>query len=77
MGLGLYVDGSLPFRLRSAPKLFMALADGLLWCMGKQGITEALHYLDDFLVMGERHSDQCDGALHTSLALCEKLGFRS
>jgi len=26
----LYVDGALPFGLRSAPKLFTALADGLL-----------------------------------------------
>ena len=30
----LLVDGALPFGLRSAPKLFTALADALLWIMG-------------------------------------------
>ena len=29
-----YVDGALPFGLRSAPKLFNAVADALLWIMG-------------------------------------------
>ena len=48
----LYVDGALPFGLRSAPKLFTALADGLLWIMGRHGVAESLHYLDDFLVLG-------------------------
>ena len=28
------VDGALPFGLLSAPKLFMAVADDLLWAMG-------------------------------------------
>lgn len=71
----LYVDGALPLGLRSAPKLFMALADGLLWCMGRHGVKESLHYLDDFLVMGEGHSDCCSRALRISLDLCRKLGF--
>ena len=71
----LYIDGALPFGLRSAPKIFTALADGLLWCMGKHGIAESLHYLDDFLVMGKGSSDQCSDALQISLALCSKLGF--
>ena len=71
----LYVDGALPFGLRSAPKLFTALADGLLWCMGRHGVMQGLHYLDDFLVMGERHSGCCSNALQKSLDLCRKLGF--
>ena len=71
----LYVDGALPFGLRSAPKLFTAVADGLLWVMGRHGVSNALHYLDDFLIMGPPHSKECEGALRTSLALCEFLGF--
>ena len=68
----LYVDGALPF---GAQKLFTTVADGLLWCMGRHGVTHAFHYLDDFLVMGEGDSDQCDRVRCTSLALCQMLGF--
>ena len=37
----LYVDGCLPFGLRSAPKLFNALADALEWCISRQGVTRS------------------------------------
>ena len=46
------VDGALPFGLRSAPKLFTAVADAFLWITGKEGIVHAMHYLDDFPVAG-------------------------
>ena len=42
------VDGVLPFSLCSAPKLFSAVADGLLWTFFKEGIRLAIHYLDVF-----------------------------
>ena len=70
----LYVDGSLPFGLWSAPKIFTSLADALLWIMGQHGGREAIHYLDDFLVFGPPHSEGCGGVLHSSLRLCEQLG---
>ena len=41
----LYVDKAL--RLRSAPKIFTAVADGLMWVMCEHGV----HYLDDYLVL--------------------------
>ena len=47
-----FVDGALPFGLRSAPKLFSALADGLLWIFLQGGVQQAIHYLDDFLFPG-------------------------
>ena len=31
-----YVDGMLPFGLRSAPKIFNAVADALEWCIAKE-----------------------------------------
>ena len=34
----LYIDTALPFGLRSAPKIFDALADALLWIMGHNGV---------------------------------------
>ena len=71
----LYVDRALPFGLRSAPKLFTAVADDLLWIMGQHGVTEALHYLDDFLLLEASDSQQCAVALQTSLELCETLGI--
>ena len=68
----LYVDGALPFKLRSAPKLFSAVADAFLWIMGRHGVTNAIHYLDDFLVVGAPQSTQCSQALAVSLQLCKK-----
>ena len=47
----IYIDTVLPFGLRSAPKVFNAVADALEWIMRKQGIAHSLHYLDDFLFL--------------------------
>ena len=35
----IYVDSMLPFGLRSAPKIFNAIADALEWCISKGGVT--------------------------------------
>ena len=34
----IYVDGMLPFGLRSAPKIFNAVADALEWCVAKKNV---------------------------------------
>ena len=70
----LFVDGALPFGLRSAPKLFNAVADALLWIMSRRGVQSAIHYLDDFLIVGPPRSESCSRALATSLRLSEELG---
>ena len=70
----IYLDAALPFGLRSAPKIFSALADGLLWILHAHGAVCSLHYLDDFLIMGPPDSQVCADALCTFLALCEELG---
>ena len=44
-----YVDNALPFWLRSAPKLFMAVADAVGWALTRTGTPYLIHYLDDFL----------------------------
>ena len=46
----LYVDTVLPFGLRSAPKIFSAVADTLEWILRSRGVTYLLHYLDDFFL---------------------------
>lgn len=67
-----YVDKVLPFGLRSAPKIFSAVADALQWLMVQQAL-DVLHYLDDFLVICPPGGTQRDD-LGTALKLCEELG---
>ena len=64
----IYLDTALPFGLRSAPKLFTAVADGLLFAMRVNGIQWVIHYLDDFLFARRANLDSC--ALNT----CQILG---
>ena len=40
-----FCDGMLPFGLRSAPKIFTAVADALEWCIRQQGVHQVYHYL--------------------------------
>ncbi len=47
-----YVDGKLPFGLRSAPKMFNAVADALEFCFRQEGVENIDHYLDDFITFG-------------------------
>ena len=71
----LYVDTCLPFGLRSAPKLFNALADGLSWIMSSNGTRDQLHYLDDFLFIGAPDTGECKQALERALTTCDTLGI--
>lgn len=65
----LFVDKALPLGLQSAPKLFNALADALLWIMGPHVVKYAPHYLGDYLIVGPPGSRSCSDALTTSLHL--------
>ena len=62
----LYIDTTLPFGLRSAPKIFTALADGVAFI---------IHYLDDFLVTGAPASSECAVALKRVMDVFQRLGF--
>ena len=55
----LYVDGTLPFGLRSAPRICMAVADALEWQERFEGTEHILHYLDDFLITAPAGNPQC------------------
>ena len=70
----LYVDPTLPFGLRSAPKIFNALADGLEWHLRDQGISNVFHYLDDFIVVVPPDSRECAEALAIIRQACTRLG---
>ena len=46
----IYLDTRLPFGLRSAPKLFTAIANTVLWIIWLNGVPWIINYLDDFLL---------------------------
>jgi hypothetical protein len=71
----LYIDTVLPFWLRSAPKIFSAVADTLEWIALHEGVSRLLHYLDDFLTMGAEHTCECQLNLEKLVDLCRRLGM--
>ena len=70
----IYVDAALPFGLRSAPKLFTALADTLEWMVRQHGAQHIWHYLDDFLTCGAAGSQECRLNLQLLVDICNYLG---
>ena len=69
-----FVDTTLPFGLRSAPKIFTAIADAAEWILKQQGVQFCLHYLDDYLIIGPNH-EQCARDLHIVLSTFAELGL--
>ena len=69
-----YVDRALPFGLRSAPKLFSAVADALAWSLFRNGVRLQLHYLDDFLFFGAPRTTEASDPLTTVLRVFNILG---
>ena len=49
-----YIDQALPSGLRSAPKLFTAVADAIGWALFQVGVSLHLHHLDDFFFLPPR-----------------------
>ena len=70
-----YVDQVLPFDLRSAPMIFSAIADGLLWIIKKKGVSWAIHYIDDFLTIGAPFSEECWKNTITMQSVCDEAGL--
>ena len=69
-----YVDAALPFGLRSAPKIFTALADAVEWIARQHGTRFLWHYLDDFFTCGPIHSRECAANLQCLVDVCKHLG---
>ena len=70
----IFVDKILPFGLRSAPKLFNAVADALQWVMEQRGVSFVIHYLDDFLTSGAPDSNECEHNFQAMLQIFKELG---
>lgn len=71
----LFVDTALPFGLRSAPKIFTAVADAVEWIVQRSGVRFVIHYLDDFLVIGAPGSSECAESLQCLLDVLARLGL--
>ena len=71
---GIYVDTALPFGLRSAPKIFNAVADMLEWILQQHGVSQLWHYLDDYITVGAAGSDECHWNCQIITSMCELLG---
>ena len=70
----IFVDPVLPFGLRSAPKIFNAIADAIEWQLKQRGVEHVSHYLDDFIVWGPPASPRCQEALDKMVEHCARLG---
>ncbi len=68
------VNTALPFGLRSAPKIFNAVADVLQWIFEEKGVRLVKHYLDDFITFGPPHSEERQEVLDQALQLCQRPG---
>ena len=68
------VDKVLRFGLRSAPKLYNAVGDALLWILVQLDRLDGLHYLDGFLLFSGPDSSNCETSLWQALACCMALG---
>jgi len=71
---GLFIDTALPFRLRSAPKIFAAIADAAKWIVKQAGVEFLIHYLDDFLVIEAPGSSHHSPALQTLMTTFNSSG---
>lgn len=72
---GVFLDATLPFGLRSAPKIFSAVADATQWVVQTAGVHAVIHYLDDFLLVGAPASDECGQHLIQLSHIFEQLGI--
>ena len=69
-----FVDAALPFGLRSAQKIFTAVADALEWMVEPEGVCPIIHYLDDFLLVGTPDGHDCAQGLDAFLTRFDRLG---
>ena len=70
-----FIDGVLPFGLRSAPLIFTAIADALQWVIQNDGARWIFHYIDDFITVGEPESDKCVANMTRMQRISYELGL--
>ena len=70
-----WMDKYLPFGLRTSPFLFDLFAKGINWILYNCGWKDAIHYLDDFLIIVSTGPDaeKFDQVFHN---ICKDLGMK-
>ncbi len=71
---GVFLDTTLPFGLRSAPKILAAVTDALEWMLKDNGVKWIMHYLDNYLTIGSPGSDECLHNMAVMTECCSRLG---
>ena len=69
-----FADQALPFGLRSAPKLFSAVADAIGWALFQTGVLFQIHYLDDYLFFSPPTPGDAIPALPHILNTLDRMG---
>ena len=70
-----YIDKRLPFGLRSSLALFNRVADAFEWILKfKYGISNILHYLDDYIMVQESY-DACNNFISSFHTAADRLGI--
>ena len=70
-----YVNLFLPIGLCSSPAIFNQYADVLEFAMWAKGISDLLHYLDDYFTAGPSGSGKCQHTISTMVKVCGEFGF--
>ena len=70
----MFSDMALPFGLRSAPKVFSAVADALQWILVRKEVKTILHYLDDFILVAGYLAEANDQK-EILISTCSALGI--
>ena len=70
-----FVDKCLPFGCSLSCNLFEKFATFLEWELKRRSNSEnVVHYLDDFLVAGAAHSNDCAYLMSEFKGMCEQFG---
>ena len=70
----MFIDTVLPFGLRSAPKIFTAVANAPEYILQQQRVSHIMYYLDDYLLFGSPGTSDYQIALYTTMQECSSLG---
>ena len=71
----IFIDTTMPFGLRLAPKIFTALANAVEWVLRQRGVRFIIHYLDDFFLVGGTEYTACAFQLKIVLDTFQELGL--
>ena len=70
-----YIYLFLPFGLCSSPAIFNQYANALELAMPVNGISNLLHYFDDYFMIGLTGSSNCQCNINTMVEVCREMGF--